>query len=398
MTPFLQFIFLLAVLIFAAKTGGYLSQRLGQPSVLGELLAGLLLGPTFLNLYGLPFLTDSHLPDSITHLAEVGVLLLLFIAGMELHLSDLVKAGKIASYVGVSGVLMPVLLGFFAARIVGTDTQTALFLGLMLAATSVSISAQTLMEMNKLQTRVGIIMLGGAVIDDILVLLGLSIFSALVLEGGAGLDQVVWILVRMLLYILVGGGLGLVLLPKLLQRVSRLPISEGLVAAGLIIAFLYAWAAEVLGGMAAITGSFLAGILISRSALRERIQRGISTAAYGFFVPIFFGNVGLQAEFSTFGSNQLLLLAGLSVIAVVSKLLGGGLGALAGGLSLREAVQVGVGMMARGEVILIAATIGINAGLIGNELFSSVVGVVLITTLLTPPILRLLYRENPAAV
>jgi Kef-type K+ transport system membrane component KefB len=394
MTSFLQFIFLLAVLIFAAKTGGYISQRLGQPSVLGELLAGLLLGPTFLNLYGLPFLTDSHLHEAITHLAEIGVLLLLFIAGMELHLSDLVKAGKIASYVGISGVLAPVGLGFIAARITGTDVQTALFLGLMLAATSVSISAQTLMEMNKLQTKVGIVLLGGAVIDDILVLLGLSIFGALVLEGGAGFSGVAWILVRMLLYILVGAALGTVLVPRLLQRVSRLPISEGLVATGLVIAFLYAWAAEVLGGMAAITGSFLAGILISRSSLRERVQRGISAAAYGFFVPIFFSNVGLQAEFSSFGKDGLLLMAGLSAIAIVSKLLGGGIGALAGGMKMHEAAKVGVGMMARGEVILIAATIGIDAGLIGNELFSSVVGVVLITTLLTPPILRVLYREK----
>ena len=183
MLPFLQFLIVLGVIITAAKLGGYFSVRLGQPAVVGEVLAGLILGPTVLNFLHWEIFTNINLEETFTFLAELGVLLLLFIAGLELHLSDLQQSGRAAVFAGVLGFLVPLGLGYLAAIFMGFNPQQGLFIGLLLAPTSVSISAQTLMELDVLRSRVGASLLGGAVIDDTLVVLGISIFLA-VLGGG----------------------------------------------------------------------------------------------------------------------------------------------------------------------------------------------------------------------
>lgn len=397
MTPFLQFAIALAIIIAGAKLGGYLSLKLGQPSVMGELLVGIILGPSVIDLLHLAPFTDKHLGEAVAHIAELGVLLLMFIAGLDLHLSDLAKSGKVSALAGTLGVFLPLGMGYGLTSMFSFDFQEALFTGLILSATSVSISAQTLMELKVLRSRVGIGLLGAAVFDDILVVLGLSVFIALTL-GSGGLGGIAWIAVRMFLYLGIAAALGMALIPNLSQRIDRLPISQGLLAFVVVVTLFYAWSAEVLGGMAAITGSFLAGLMFARSPLKERIESGVSSLAYSFFVPIFFVNVGLAANARLLSGDSLWLLLGMSAVAIVSKILGSGLGARLAGFTNLEALQLGAGMSSRGEVGLIVASVGIAEGLISTDLFAVVVGVVIITTLLTPMMLRALFSWNISTI
>jgi Kef-type K+ transport system membrane component KefB len=396
MTPFLQFAIALAVVIFAAKLGGYISLRLGQPSVLGELMIGIILGPSVFDLLHITYFTSAeHVEEVIHQLAEIGVLLLMFIAGLDLHITDLVKSGKVAFLAGVLGVVFPLGLGVGTGLAFGLDAQASIFIGLILSATSVSISAQTLMELKVLRSRIGVGLLGSAVFDDVLVVLLLSIFIAAAKPGmGAGFLDIVWIIARMALYLGIAAFAGFYLLPKLSQRVHNLPISQGVTAFAIVIILLFGWSAETLGGMAAITGAFLAGLVLAQSPVKERIESGISSLAYGMFVPVFFINVGLSANIRELGGENFWLLWVLTGMAVVGKVLGSGLGANLGGFSRLEALQLGVGMMSRGEVGLIVAAVGISEGLIQQNIFSVIVGVVIITTLLTPPSLRILFRRS----
>ncbi|GAB4572368.1 MAG: cation:proton antiporter [Anaerolineae bacterium] len=402
MTPFLQLALALVVIITAAKAAGYLSYRLGQPSVLGELLVGIILGPSVIDFLHLPIFTpDAHTGDTIKELAEFGVLLLMFIAGLDLHLSDLAKSGKVSALAGTLGVITPVLMGFGLGRMFGMEVNPAIFVGLILAATSVSISAQTLMELGVLRSRVGISLLGAAVFDDILVVLGLSIFVALVGDaaGAGGLASVAIILLRMVGFLVIASIVGFYLIPERMTRmIARLPISQGLVAFVFTTMLLYAWASEALGAMAAITGAFLAGLIFARSPLKDRIEEGMATMAYGVFVPIFFVSIGLSANARDLDSSSLILMLAMVVVAVVSKVVGSGLGGRLGGLTGREALQLGVGMMSRGEVGLIVVSVGVEAGLVASNVFAAVVGVVILTTLLTPPLLRALFAgDKPEA-
>jgi Kef-type K+ transport system membrane component KefB len=395
MTEFLQLALALVILIAAAKLGGYISLRLGQPSVLGELIAGLILGPSLLDtLHQSPF-TSQHLDETIALLAELGVLLLMFLAGLELHIKDLARAGKVSALAGTLGVVFPVVMGFGLGRIFGMDNLPALFIGLVLAATSVSISAQTLMELGVLRSRVGIGLLGAAVFDDVLVILMLSILLALTGEGGGGLAAAGLVLLRMALFVGIASAVGM-LLPRLSRQVDHLPISQGLVAFVLITLLLYAWAAEALGSMAAITGAFMAGLFFGRSPLREQIQANVSVLAYGLFVPIFFIHVGLGVDTHLMAGQALWLIVAMIAVAVVSKILGAGLGARLAGFNNLEALQLSAGMMSRGEVGLIVATLGVSQGLLSSQVFSGTVAMVIVTTLLTPPALRYLFaRSSP---
>jgi len=395
MLPFLQLILAISIIIAAAKAGGYLSLRLGQPAVAGEVLAGLLLGPSVLNFFSLPIFTDAHLEVSIVHLAELGVLLLMFIAGLELHLDDLVKSGKVAVLVGLLSFVLTLGMGYLLGTVMAIDPQKALFLGLMLAPTSIGISAQTLMELKVLRTKVGVTLLGAASIDDILGVLGVSLFLALL--SGTKVSESVSVFplfLDMSLYLVIASLVGYWLLPKLASFVERLPISQGLVAFAFIIMLLYAWSAEALGHMATVIGAFMAGIFLARCPLKDNIRKGFIPIAYGIFVPIFFSNVGLSADLRQISIDGLKLLAGMVIVVVVSKLLGAGLGGKLGGMHTWEFLQLGFGMIPRGEVVLIVATVGITEGIIGNEVFSTAVMLVVITTLSTPPILRNLFSKT----
>jgi len=392
MSDFLQFSLALAVIIALAKAAGYLSIKLGQPSVLGELIVGILLGPTVLDFLHFTIFTDNHLGDVIHELAEIGVLLLMFIAGLDLHLDDLVKSGKVSALAGTLGVILPIGLGYGLGLLFGMQAQEALFVGLVLAATSVSISAQTLMELKVLRSRVGTALLGAAVFDDILVVLGLSMFIALT-QSESGLLQVVWIAVRMVLFLGGAGVLGILILPRLSQRVASRDIAQGVVSFAFVMILIYGWSAEMLGGMAAITGAFLVGLVLTRSQVKDRIRSGVSTLAYAVFVPIFFINVGLSVNARQLLGPVFWLFLGMTVVAVIGKVVGAGAGALMAGLNRQEALQLGVGMMSRGEVGLIVASVGVQQGLLTDDGLAAIVGVIIVTTLMTPPMLRALFAK-----
>ena len=397
MTTYLQLTLSLALIIASAKLAGYLSIRIGQPAVLGELLVGILLGPSVIDLFHFTYFTDQHLPEVIHQLAEIGVLLLMFLAGLELHLSDLRHSSRVAGYAGSLGVIFPLLLGLAAGLAFSMKLDSAIFLGLILAATSVSISAQTLMELKVLRTRVGTGLLGAAVFDDILVILGISIFSAMTQSTSAGsFWDIVMIFVRMVLYFGVASLIGWWLFPKISRRIHYQQISQGLIAFVFVTILLYGWFAETAGNMpAAITGAFLAGLWFSRTALKEKINTGISTIAYGIFVPIFFVNIGLSADARQFDLGYIPIQLGiLTIIAIVGKVLGAGWGAKLGGLSNRESLQLGVGMISRGEVGLIAAAIGVAGGYLEQSSFSAIVGVIILTTILTPILLTSLFKKE----
>ncbi|MBK8904847.1 MAG: cation:proton antiporter [Anaerolineaceae bacterium] len=397
---FLEFILAVVIIIVAAKLGGYISTRFNQPSVLGELLAGLLLGPTVLDmLHSWTFLF--HDPELLGELlgimAEVGVILLMLLAGLELHLPDLLNAGKVSSLSGILGVVLPLGLGYGAAILFDATPHEALFLGLTLAATSVSISAQTLMELNVLRSRVGLALLGAAVFDDILVILVLSIAFVLVGDSAGGLSGVLLTILNMVLYIGAAAVIGLWVLPWLARKIDQLPISKGTLAFVLVIALLFAYAAEVFGGMAAITGAFLAGLFLGRTPFRDEMEEGISVIAYAFFVPIFFVDIGLDVNLRAISGSAWWFAAVFTIIAIISKIGGSGLGAKWGGFTNREAFQLGIGMVSRGEVGLIVAAFALTSGLITQEHFSIAVFMVIIATLVTPPMLRAAFAAQEKA-
>ena len=392
MTPFLQLAFELAIILLAAKAAGYLATRLGQPSVLGELLVGVLLGPSVLDILNLSFVNSDTLGATITELSELGVLLLMFIAGLELHLGELTKNRRVSLLASTGGLLLSVGLGWGAGRLFGMGNTAALLMGLALGATSVSISARTLMELGVLRSRVGLSLLGAAVMDDILSILAFSIFLA-VYSGSSGIAGLLWTVLRMFLFLLLATAFGLWVLPRLARGVSRLSISQGMLAFAIVILLLYGLTAELVGKMAAIIGTFLAGLMFARTPEKNIIEEGINSLAYGFFVPIFFINIGLSVNLRSLDLGAAWLILVVTLTAVAGKLFGAAAGARLGGFPEHEAFQLGVGMVARGEVTLIIAAVGSKAGLITDGAFSAIVVAVLLSTLVTPPMLRFAFAR-----
>lgn len=382
----------LALIIALAKGGGWLANQLGQPAVLGELVVGLLLGPSVFNLFGQPYFEAAHTADTLHELGELGVIFLMFVAGLEIHLSDLTKTGKPAVLVGVLGVLVPIGLGVAAALPFGYTVNQAIFLGIVLAATSVSISAQTLMELGFLRSREGLILLGAAVVDDVLAIAVLSAFIAIAGGGSVGVVGLVWIIARMLLFLMGAFWLAMWLLPRAAIWARRLPVSQPLIAFVVVSILVFAWASEAIGGVAAITGAFIAGVALSASPLQDDIQRGTHTLTYAFFVPLFLVGIGLTANARLLSASSLGFAVIISLVAILSKLIGAGAGAKLGGTTWREALRIGVGMASRGEVGLIVAGVGVTSGVIETDVFTVVVIMVLVTTLVTPPLLRLAFQ------
>ncbi len=390
----LPFTLALAIVVAVARLSGYLSGRLGQPAVLGELLAGLILGPTVLDMLHWTVLGGGGLEETFHQVAHLGVLLLMFIAGLEVDLESMFQAGRPAALAGVLGVVAPVVLGVGAALPFGLGLQEGLAIGLMLAATSVSISAQTLMELGVLRSRVGMALLGAAVVDDVVVILFLSLFLALVAGVGGGVLAILGVLVRMVAFLGIATAVGGFLIPRLIALVDRLPIGRGALTMAFVMALLYGWAAEALGGVAAITGAFLVGVILARTPLRRTIEEGMHTLAYVWLVPVFFVSIGLGVNARELSGSNLFLALVLIAVALISKVIGAGLGARWGGFSWGESLRLGVGMISRGEVGLIVATAVMDAGLIESQLFAIAVIMVLVTTLVTPILLRALYPKT----
>jgi Kef-type K+ transport system membrane component KefB len=387
MTDFLQLISLIIIILAAAKLFGYLSTLLHQPAVLGELLIGVILGPTLINITHLPFITNTQITGLISDLGQIGVLLLMFLAGLELHVKDLTKNSKVAAAASLLGVALPVVGGFFFSRALGMTANESLFLGLTLGATSVSISAQVLIELNLLKSKVGLALLSTAIFDDVLVILLFSTVLA-ILTGGGSFLQIILEIDKMLLFFALSVAFGWWLLPRLARWTSKLPISQSLTTFALVILLVYGLASELIGGMAAITGTFIAGLMFARTPEKNLIQGNIHSIAYGFFVPLFFVSIGLSMDLTSLGWSTVWVILGISAIAILGKVIGVGSGARINRFSWRESLQLGVGMVARGEVSLIIAKIGLDEGFVSADGFTAVVAMILITALLTPPLLR----------
>ncbi len=392
MSPFLQLAFELVVILLAAKAAGYISTRLGQPSVLGELLVGVLLGPSLLNILHLSFINSATLGTTISDLSELGVLFLMFIAGLELHLGELAGHRKVSLLASSGGLLLSVGLGWAAGRLFGMQNSAALLLGVALGATSVSISAHILLEMGALRSRVGLSLLGAAVVDDILSILAFSIFLA-VTTGAGNFYGLVWLTLRMALFLAGATAFGLWVLPYLARWVGRLSISQGVLAFAIVMLLAYGLAAELVGQMAALIGAFLAGLMFARTPEKSQIEAGITALAYALFVPIFFINVGLSVNLHELPLNAVWLILAVTLAAIAGKVFGAAGGARLGGFPTHEAFQLGSGMVARGEVTLIVAAAGNKAGLLNSSAFSAVVAVVLLSTLVTPPLLHFAFKR-----
>lgn len=394
----------LAVIIAASRIAGALARAFHQPRVLGELIIGVILGPTVLDFLHWEVLHGVELAETIKELAELGVLLLMFLVGLEVNLAELAKVRNVAVFGGVMGALLPVAAAWPILTLYDYGWEQALFAGVVLAATSVSISAQVLLELGHLQTKEGNGLLAMALIDDILAILLVSLTVAVVggeagASGGAG--ELVMIVMRMGLYLGIALAVAWFVVPPLLAYIQAQPAlsqSFGMGAFGLILALLFGWTAEEFGGVATITGAFIAGVGISQASpsIRHDIEVSVGHIAYVFLVPVFFVDVGLETDLSSFPLGALPFAMLLLMAAVVSKVVGCGIGARAGGFTPQESLRVGTCMISRGEVGLIVATIGLSAGVFEAEsaLFASLFLVILLTTVVTPILVRHVFPKD----
>ena len=340
MTPFLQLAFELIIILLAAKGAGYISTRLRLPSVLGELVIGVLLGPSLINILHLPFIDNTTLGATLSALSELGVLLMMFLAGLELHLGELAGNHKVSLLASSGGLLLSVGLGFVAGRMFGMTGTAALLLGLAMGATSVSISARTLMEMGVLRSRVGLSLLGAAVVDDILSILAFSVFLAISIGSGESWG-LVWLVVRMALFLITATAFGLWVLPRLVRWIERLSISQGMLAFAIVTLLAYSLAAEVVGHMAALIGAFLAGLMFARTPQKGHIEQGMTALAYGLFVPIFFINIGLSVDLHILQLNAIWLIVAVTAAAILGKIIGAAGGRKAGRLTRPRITSTG---------------------------------------------------------
>lgn len=370
----------LAVILIASKIAGDISAKLGQPSVLGKLLIGILLGPSVLG-----FISET---ETLNEISQIGVILLMFIAGLETDLDDFKRTGKAAGFVGVNGIVVPLLLGYLAGIFMDLSQIQSWFLGLLLSATSVSISVQALKELNQLKSREGTTILGAAVIDDVLVIIALAFLMSFTGED-VHLGQII---VKKVFFF--GGAIlvGWKVVPWVLRRFAPLRISEAVLSSALIICFLFAYFAEFTG-VAAIIGAYIAGVAISVTQYREEVFEKVETISYSLFVPVFFTTIGVSAEFGGI-SDHLGLIVILSIIAIVSKLIGSALGAKVAGFNWKSSLGIGSAMVSRGEVALIIASIGMEAKLLTQDLFAVLIVVVLVTTIVTPPMMKLFFKTE----
>lgn len=404
--PFIPLMLALGIILLASRTGGAIARLLGQPRVLGQLIVGVILGPTVLDMLQWGILQGVDLQSTVKEFAELGVLLLMFNIGLEVRPSELAKVGKVAVFAGVLGVVVPVAFTVLVLLPYGYDMIPALFAGVTLAATSVSISAQVLLELGYLHTKEGNALLATALIDDVLAILAVSLTLVLAGAGGsqsqteADYSQLLVIILQMAGYIIVAFLLAWYGLPRAMRWIQQRPqlsSAYGIPIFALISALLFGWSAEYIGGVAAITGAFIAGVGLSQlpaTGMKHEIEQSLSQLAYVFLVPIFFVDVGLETDLSVFQLDALPFMLLLLLMAVLSKVLGAGFGARMGGFDLWESLRVGVCMVSRGEVGLIIISIGLSSGVLdsGSELYASLFMVILLTTVFTPPMVRWVFQ------
>jgi Kef-type K+ transport system membrane component KefB len=390
MSAFLEVMVLLSVIVVGAKLAGWTSARLGQPMVVGEILFGLLLSPTVLNFPGLSIFTHSGASVETLHVfSELGVLMLMFLAGLETDVRVMRRVGGSAFAVAGGGLLIPFLGGWGLSSLIGLEQTAAIFVGVVIAATSISISARTLEELGKLRSKEGTTILGAAVIDDVLALLAL----ALATSSGTPF----WLVIVKIIGFIVIGVTFAPVARACLKWFAGLGIPEGLLAGGLGLLFVYALSAELIGGLAAITGAYLLGVLFEQNPFKPELDSRMRALAYGVFIPVFLVNIGLNANLlEAFQGGRFWFVLGILVLALGGKFLGAATGAFLTGFKPLEAARVGAGMIARGEVGLIVASIGIERGIIKADILSLTVVLVISSAVITPILLRGFFHQKPA--
>lgn len=380
-----DFLWQIALILLSTKVLGLLTRRFHMPQVVGALLAGLLLGPAVLNV--LP--SDSQM---IRQLAELGVIVIMFSAGMETDIRDLKNAGKSGFLVALLGVLVPLLAGAGVSLWLA-PTENMLqnfFIGTVLTATSVSITVETLREMGHLQSRVGNTILAAAIIDDILGIIALTIMTSMG-GGGGSLLIVLGKIVMFLVFCGIVYAVGFRILDWYFNRskgqnLRRYPI------AAFVICLLMAWIAEAFFGVADITGAFAAGLMVGATKKAGYIASRLEPVQYILLGPVFFASIGMDVVLPAMSSEIVIFTILLILVAVLSKWLGCGIGAKLCGFTTHECNQIGLGMVCRGEVALIVANKGKEIGLMPDVLVGPVVITVIISTILTPILLKLAYK------
>lgn len=387
-----EFLFDLALILISTKLFGLITKKIRMPQVVGALVAGVVLGPAFLNV-----LSET---EFIQNLAELGVIVLMFTAGLETDINQLKKTGKASFIIAVLGVIIPLVGGFFIASIFnkGNDVNTILqnvFIGIILTATSVSITVETLKEMGKLNTRAGNAILGAAIIDDILGIIALTITTSLADPS----INVIIVLIKIVMFFIFAGFAGYLFhwaFIKLDERYQR--DLRRFVIIAFVFCLLLSFCAEEFFEVADITGAFIAGLVISDSNRSKYLNSRFETLSYMLLSPIFFASIGIKVQLTAMTKTIFIFAILLLLVAILSKVLGCALGAKLCKYSNREAIQIGTGMISRGEVALIVANKGIAMGLMLPEFLAPVVIVVVVTTIVTPILLKVVFNNKSKSV
>lgn len=387
-----EFLFDLALILISTKLFGLITKKIRMPQVVGALVAGVVLGPAFFNV-----LSET---EFIQNLAELGVIVLMFTAGLETDINQLKKTGKASFIIAVLGVIIPLVGGFFIASIFnkGNDVNTILqnvFIGIILTATSVSITVETLKEMGKLNTRAGNAILGAAIIDDILGIIALTITTSLADPS----INVIIVLIKIVMFFIFAGFAGYLFhwaFIKLDERYQR--DLRRFVIIAFVFCLLLSFCAEEFFEVADITGAFIAGLVISDSNRSKYLNSRFETLSYMLLSPIFFASIGIKVQLTAMTKTIFIFAILLLLVAILSKVFGCALGAKLCKYSNREAIQIGTGMISRGEVALIVANKGIAMGLMLPEFLAPVVIVVVVTTIVTPILLKVVFNNKSKSV
>ena len=377
----MRFLGMLSVILLATLIGGQFSARLKLPAVVGELLAGIIVGPAVLNLVQ---------PTGIIKvLSDIGVIFLMFLAGLDSDLKTLKRLLRPSVLVAGFGMIVPIIIAYFTGILFAFSQVESLFLGLTFSATSVSISVAVLQEMGRLQGKEGMTILGAAVADDLLSIILLSIVSGLtgVSEPGSnkGKDLILSLLTQAAFLILLVF-VSVYVIPRLINLSQRLtlPVPETLVA--MIIVVLASWGAEKVG-LSNVIGAFFAGLALNRTSAQKTLKKNFTVIGYSSFIPIFFVSIGLNMSIKGI-LNDFILFFVLVIGSVFSKLVGAGLGAKIAGFSNSSALLVGTGMVSRGEMALVVAQMGLTNHLLAPAAYSTVIGAIIMTTVVSPFLLK----------
>jgi Kef-type K+ transport system membrane component KefB len=410
MSSALQLALLIAILIPGCKIAGSICSRFAIPPILGELLVGVALGPGAANLLHWRLFDSGESTGALTLLAQIGAYLLMFIAGIETDIDRMKEASVTAFVVALSGVIWPFFLGAGAGHALGLSWKTSCFLGGALTATSVSISARTLMDAGRMASSEGTIILGAAVIDDVMGLFVLALLAASTAVKGQGFGlapmagewlqrrwapaaahplviQMATLSMCVVLFFVAGYAAAKRWLDPLILQLRRLTATEAVPACILGLIMVYAISAEWLGSVAGITGAYLLGYVFAGSKFKEDVERSFYAIGHGLLIPLFFVSIGLSSDYRALSGRWMLMLL-ILFVAVVGKVIGCGTAALASGLDWVRSLRIGFGMMSRGEVGLIVTAMGASTGIFGRTEVAVMVAVVLLTTLLTPLALR----------